>query len=316
MKPNRREFLKLCAATAAGAGISQLHIPEVVAALEKAAAGNPPVIWIQGSGDDGCFVSTLNAVHPSIADILLKIISLQYCPTVMAASGQNALSQLYAAAEKNKGKFILVIEGAIPTKDNGLYCIIGQKDGKNITMLEAVNELGPKAKAVIALGACATHGGVSAGKPNPTGAKGVRDVLGKNITVINVPGCPPNPGCFVGTLVHLITYGVPELDEQGRPKMFYSDTIHQNCQNYSYYIDGKFATKFGEKGCLIQLGCKGPITYSDCPIRRWNNGAEWCIGAGGPCIGCYSLEFPDEISPFYTALPEGLWPQKKQTETA
>jgi hydrogenase small subunit len=315
MKPTRREFLKLCASSAAGLGISQLRIPAVLAALEKAAAGNPPVIWIQGSGDDGCLVSLLNTAHPTIAELLLKIISLQYSPTIMAASGKLAISHLDAVAEQTKGKFILVVEGAVPTKDDGAYCTIGQRDGKHITMLQTVKDLGPRAKAVIALGACATHGGIPAAKPNPTEAKGVRDILGKEAKVINVPGCPAHPDWFVGTLVHLLMYGTPELDDQARPKMFYADTIHQNCQNYSYYMDGKFAAKFGEKGCLIQLGCKGPMTNSDCPIRRWNNGVQWCVGAGAPCIGCCSLQFPEELSPFYAALPDQLWPQK-QTKLA
>ena len=314
MKPTRREFLKLCAASA-GLGISQLYIPEVVRALERAVAANPPVIWIQGAGDDGCLVSLLNTTHPTIAEVLLKIISLQYNPTIMAGAGKMAISHLDLISEKTKGNFILVVEGAIPTKDGGLYCTIGERDGKHITMLEAVKDLGPKAKAIIALGACAAYGGIPAAKPNPTGAKPVRDVLGKSSPIINIPGCPAHPDWFVGTLVHLLMYGMPKLDDQARPKMFFADTIHQNCPNYSYYIEGQFASKFGEKGCLIQLGCKGPETHSDCPLRRWNNGVEWCIGVGAPCIGCCSPGFPDELSPFYVSLPKQLWP-KKQTELA
>ena len=311
MKSTRRQFLKLCGASAAGAGLANLHIPEVLAALEKAAAGKQPVLWIHGSGDDGCLVSTLNTVHPSIADVLLKIINLQFNPTVMASAGSQAISHLYETAEKTKGRFILVVEGAIPTKDNGVYCTIGEKDGRHITMLEAVNDLAKKAKAIVALGACATHGGIPAAKPNPTGAKGVRDVLGKDAPVINIPGCPAHPDWFIGTLVHLLNYGMPQLDASARPIMFFGDSIHQNCPNYSYYVEEQLATKFGEKGCLIELGCKGPYTESDCPIRRWNNGVEWCIGVGAPCIGCCSLDFPDDTSPFYAALPESLRPQKQ-----
>ena len=313
MEPTRREFLKLCTASAVGLGISQLYIPKVVRALEQAVAGNPPVIWIQGAGDDGCLVSLLNTTHPTIAEVLLKIISLQYNPTIMASAGDKAISHLDVISEKTKGNFILVVEGAIPTKDGGVYCTIGERNGKHITMLEAVKDLGAKAKAIIALGACATHGGIPAGKPNPTGAKGVRDVLGKEATIINIPGCPAHPDWFVGTLVHLLMYGMPELDDQARPRMFFGDSIHQNCPNYSYYMEGQFASKFGEKGCLIQLGCKGPETYSDCPLRRWNSGVEWCVGVGAPCIGCCSLGFPDEVSPLYASLPKELWPEK-QTE--
>jgi len=312
MKPTRRQFLKLCAAAAAGVGLSQSCLPEILAALEKAAAGKPTVLWLQGAGDDGCLVSTLNSVHPSIAEVLLKIINLEYNPTVMAGAGRGAISHLYETAQKSKGNFLFVVEGAIPTKDEGLYCTIGEKDGRHITMLEAVKQIGPKAKVTIALGACAVHGGIPAGEPNPTGAKGVRDILGKDAAVINIPGCPAHPDWFIGTLVHLLNYGMPQLDADARPIMFFGDSVHQNCPNYSYYIDEQFAKKFGDKGCLIELGCKGPYTESDCPIRRWNGGVEWCIGAGAPCIGCCSLDFPDGQSPFYAALPQQLRPARIQ----
>ena len=315
MKPNRRQFLKLCAATAAGASLSRVLCPEVLAALEKAAAGKPPVLWVHGAGDDGCLVSTLNTVHPSIAEVLLKIINLEYNPTLMASAGKDATEHLYKTAKDNKGKFLLIIEGAIPTKDNGVYCTIGERNGRHITMLEAVKDLGTRAKAVIALGTCAAGGGIPAAAPNPTGAKGVRDVLGKDATVINIPGCPAHPDWLIGTVVHLLNYGMPQLDEQARPIMFFGDTIHQNCPRYSYYMEEKFAAKFGDEGCLMMLGCKGPMTNSDCPTRGWNNRVEWCIGAGAPCIGCCSLDFPDDSSPFYAELPENLRPQR-QTRTA
>jgi hydrogenase small subunit len=315
MKSTRRQFLKLCAAAAAGASLSQQLIPEVLAALEKAAAGKPSVLWIQGAGDDGCLVSALNSVHPSIAEVLLKIINLEYNPTVMASAGSSATEHLYKTAEVNKGNFILVVEGAIPTRDGGVYCTIGERAGKHITMLDAVRDLGNKAKTVIALGTCAAGGGIPAARPNPTGAKNVRDVLGKDATVINVPGCPAHPDWLIGTLVHLINYGMPQLDSQARPIMFFGDTIHQNCPRYSYYMDEKFAVNFGDKGCLLMLGCKGPMTNSDCPLRGWNNRVEWCVGAGAPCIGCCGLDFPDGSSPFYAILPENHQPGR-QTRTA
>ncbi len=311
MQLTRREFLKLCRASAVGVGFSQLYIPKVVEALEKAAAGNPDVIWLSGASDSGCSVSLLNTAHPTIAEVLLKVISLQYHPTIMASSGKMANSYLDIISEKAKGNFFLVIEGAVPTKDEGIYCTIGEKDGRHLTMLEAVNTLGANAKAILAVGTCATHGGIPAGQPNPTGAKGVKDVFNGKAPIINIPGCPAHPDWIVGTIVHVLLFGLPDLDSESRPKIFFADTIHQNCSNYSYFQNGELAKKFGDKGCLIQLGCKGPLTNSDCPLRKWNTRVNWCAEAGAPCIGCCNPGFPDSVSPFYASLPKELWPEKE-----
>lgn len=310
MELTRREFLKLCSASAVGMGISQLVVPEVVEALEKAAAGKPPVIWIQGASCSGCSVSLLNTAHPTIAEVLLKVISLEYHPTVMAGSGELAFSYLDIITDKAKGEFFLVVEGAVPTNDNGVYCTVGEKEGKEVTFLETVQTLGARAKAILAVGDCAAFGGIPGGKPNPTGCKGVSEVV-SGVPIINIPGCPSHPDWIVGTVVHVLLFGLPELDDKARPKIFFGEVIHQNCPNYSYFQEGKMATKLGEKGCLIQLGCKGPMSNSDCPLRKWNNGVNWCVGAGAPCIGCCNAGFPDEVSPFYSALPKELWPKKE-----
>lgn len=312
MELTRREFLKICSASAVGLGISQLYIPGVVEALEKAAAGKPSVIWLQGASCAGCSVSLLNTTHPTIAEVLLKIITLQYHPNVMAGAGEMAISYMDLISEQVRKEFFLVVEGSIPTKDGGIYCTIGEKNGKHITMLEAVKVLGAKSKAIIALGTCAAFGGIPAGKPNPTGAMGVKDVIGIGTPTINIPGCPSHPDWLVASLVHVLLYGLPDLDNYARPKIFFGETIHQNCPNFSYFNNGELAKKFAEKGCLIQLGCKGPMTNSDCPLRRWNSGVEWCVGVGAPCISCCNPGFPDEVSPLYTALPEELWPEREK----
>ena len=308
MELTRREFLKLCSATAA-LGITDALSPKWVQALEVAAATKPSVIWLQGQNCTGCSVSVLNTNHPTIAEVLLKIISLEYHPNVMASAGDLAFNYMDIIAEKAKGKFFLVMEGAIPTKDNGIYCTIGAKDGKEMTILEVVKEIGPKAAAIVAIGDCAAFGGIPSGKPNPTDAQPVSKIL-PGATIINIAGCPPHPDWFLGTVVHVLLFGIPELDDKARPKLFYGDTVHQNCPNYSYFQEGKLAAKFGEKGCLIQLGCKGPMSNSDCPLRKWNSGVSWCIGVGAPCIGCCNAGFPDEMSPFYSALPKDKWPKK------
>jgi hydrogenase small subunit len=301
MTITRRQFLKICAGTGAAFSVSGSLIPEIVSALEKAAAGNPPVLWIQGGGCTGCSVSLLNTVHPSIAEVLLKIISLKFHPTAMASSGELALEYLYKTAEKYKGKYFLVIEGTIPTGADGKYCRPGELKGKEITFAEMTKDLGTKAAAVLAVGQCATYGGIPAAEPNPTGSKGSMDFFKDEeikTPIINIPGCPPHPDWMVGTIAHVLMFGIPELDEDGRPKMFYGTLVHDHCPYRSYYDEQKFAKSFGEEGCRVELGCKGPESYSDCWKRGWNNNVNWCIH-NSLCLGCTQPGFPDNFSPFY-----------------
>jgi hydrogenase small subunit len=223
----------------------------------------------------------------------------------MAATGSLSLDTLRDTAKKYQGKYILIVEGAIPTKDDGIYGHIGSKDGKPITMLEWIDYLGRNALATLTVGICAAYGGIPAAEPNPSGCKGTTDVYNTlNITtpVINIPGCPCHPDWFIGTVAKILLYGLPkpeELDEDGRLKLFFGHSVHARCLNRDYLDDGIFAEKFGEEGCLLELGCKGPFTKGDCPIRLWNGSVNWCVGANGPCIGCTEKGFPDEHSPIY-----------------
>ncbi|SDN87882.1 hydrogenase small subunit [Desulfonauticus submarinus] len=305
MSLKRRDFVKLCAGTVAGLGISQVFNPSLVMALEKAAK-KTPVIWIQGQGCTGCSVSLLNTVHPSIKEVLLKIISLEYHPTVMAAEGELALEHMYEIANKYKGKFFLVVEGAIPKAADGKYCIVGEMGGKEITMLELTEELGKKAAATVAVGACACFSaGIPGAEGNLTEASSVKtifDEAGIKTPVINIPGCPPHPDWMVGTIAHVLLYGIPELDDNARPKLFYGLNIHENCPYRSYYESGTMAPVFTKKeGCRYDLGCKGPVANADCWKRHWNNGVNWCI-ENALCIGCVEPGFPDDMSPFYESM--------------
>jgi hydrogenase small subunit len=301
MAITRRQFLKICAGTGAAIGFSGTFIPEMVEALQKAAAGNPPVLWIQGGGCTGCSVSLLNTVHPSIAEVILKIISVKFHPTVMASQGELAFEYLYRMAEKNKGKYFLVLEGTVETAHDGRYCIPGMLKGKEITMVEMMKDLGKDATAVLALGQCGAYGGIPAAEPNPTGSKGATDFFkdyGMETPIINIPGCPPHPDWMVGTIAHALLFGIPELDENGRPKIFYGTLVHDNCPYRSYYEEKKFAKSFGEEGCRVELGCKGPESYADCWKRGWNNNVNWCIH-NSLCLGCTEPGYPDRFSPFY-----------------
>lgn len=304
-KLSRRDFLKVSAGTAGAMYLASQLSPLI---SQAAAAGElPPVVWFEGSACTGCSVSILNATHPDIADVLTKVISLKYHATVMADQGEAALEELEAVLKEHPKGYVAVFEGAVPLDEDGKYCVLGDNKGKELTMLEAVKTYGGNAAAVLNVGTCSAFGGLPAASPNPTNCVSAEKVLrdnGSNVPVINIAGCPPHPDWIVGTVAYLVLnkLAVPELDKLGRPKMFYGGIIHDNCPRRQYFDNAIFAEKFGDPGCLIEIGCKGPIAYCDATTRFWNGGANTCIVGGGPCIGCTSDEFPNY--PIYARIPE------------
>ncbi|MBN1374651.1 MAG: hydrogenase small subunit [Dehalococcoidia bacterium] len=308
---SRREFLKLSSLSAATAGLLYIGLAKYEGALPVYAESNAiteiPVIWLQGGSCTGCSVSLLNSLSPNIQNVLVdetipgKHLNLRFHTTIMASEGEKAVDIL-TQSSLTKGSYVLVVEGAIPTKDQGVYCEVGEVDGKGITILEHVKNLGGNAMAVIALGTCAAYGGIPAAEPNPTSCVGVMQVFadaGIKTPVINVPGCPPHPDWFVGTVATILLNGLEavKVDQHGRPIVFYGKRIHDICPRNGYFQLGQFSKKFSDPYCMYQLGCKGPVTYADCPSRMWNSGTNWCIGANSLCIGCTEPGFPDKLSP-------------------
>lgn len=299
----RRSFLEMAGKGGVGlAGLSLLSMPGFEKLL-AATIQDVPVVWVQAGSCTGCSVSVLNTVSPTIQDLLLgevvpgKHVSMAFHPNVSAGQGDQVVDILLSFAKGERGPFVLVIEGAVATKDHGVYCEVGEIKGKGIPMLDHVIGLGRKAKAVINVGTCSAYGGIPMADPNPTGIKPVQEIYkeaGIKTPVVNVPGCPPHPDWFVGTVATILIGGLAALDvdKYGRPKAFYGMRIHDNCQLRGQFDQGKFAQQFSHEGCLYKLGCKGPISHSDCSHRKWNNGASWCIGAGSPCVGCVEPEFP------------------------
>ncbi len=307
---NRREFFRWAAAATAMTEFNQAFLPKLSAQIQKAVK-EYPLIWMQTSACSGCSVSVINTIHPSIKNVILDQIlpghqlSLNYHSTLMAAAGGLSMNAAVETANKYRGRYLYLVEGAIPTADDGIYGTLGEENGKPVTMLEWVRRLAPGAMAILTIGTCAAYGGVAAAKPNPSGARGVGDVLrtlGISTPVINIPGCPCHPDWFIGTVARVLLYGLPkpkEVDEHGRLKTYFGKSVHNRCINRDYMDDGIFVTKFGEVGCLLEIGCKGPFTYADCPVRQWNSGVNWCISANAPCMGCTEPGFPDEHSPLY-----------------
>ncbi len=265
------------------------------------------VIWLETSDSGDNNISFMNTTYPYLGQVFEEMIDLLYSNTFMAAQGENALDVLRKVTHYRKSGYTLVVEGAIPTGANGLYNIVFETDEERVTALEAVKWLGGLAKFVVTIGTCASFGGPSAARPNITAAVGVSEVIDHE--VIKVSGCPVNPEWFVGTLAHLLMYGKPELDELGRPSLFYGYTIHRHCQRRSYFDRGDFAEELGDIECMFSQGCVGPRTGADCPYRQWIN-ESWPVEANTPCIGCTNLDFPDGSSPFFTPLPE----KKKRDE--
>jgi hydrogenase small subunit len=282
---SRRSFMQLCAAMAATMGLPT----GADAAIAAAVAGKkrPSVIWLHFQECTGCTESLLRAEHPTLEKLILDVISLDYHETLFAAAGHQAEAARRSAMKANKGKYLLVVEGAIPTKNNGIYCKIGGQ-----TAIEMLKECAADAAAVVAIGSCSSWGGMPSTPPNPTGASSAGEVLGKVIP--NIPGCPPNPYNFLSTVVHFLTFGkLPDVDHLGRPKFAYSRLIHENCERRAHFDAGRFAMEFGDEGhrkgyCLYKLGCKGPETYANCPSILFGDvgNASWPVGTGHPCIGC------------------------------
>ena len=282
---SRRSFMQLCAAMAATMGLPT----GADAAIAAAVAGKkrPSVIWLHFQECTGCTESLLRAEHPTLEKLILDVISLDYHETLFAAAGHQAEAARRAAMKANKGKYLLVVEGAIPTKNNGIYCKIGGQ-----TAMDMLKECAADAAAVVAIGSCSSWGGMPSTPPNPTGASSAGEVLGKVIP--NIPGCPPNPYNFLSTVVHFLTFGkLPDVDHLGRPKFAYSRLIHENCERRAHFDAGRFAMEFGDAGhrqgyCLYKLGCKGPETYANCPSILFGDvgNASWPVGTGHPCIGC------------------------------
>jgi hydrogenase small subunit len=295
---SRRSFLKFCAATASMMAISPAMIPKIAEALEN--ARRPSVIWLSFQECTGCTESLTRAHAATIEDLIFDSISLDYHHTLQAASGHAAEAAREEAMKENYGNYLLVVDGSIPMDNPGFSTIAG------ISNYDMLMETAKGAAAIVAVGTCATYGGLPHADPNPTGAVSVGELI-KDKPIINVPGCPPIPVVITGVLTHYLTFGsIPELDHIGRPVAFYGQSIHDRCYRRPFYDKGLFAETFDDEGarkgwCLYKLGCKGPTTYNACATAKWNNGTGFPIEAGHPCLGCSEPEFWDGGG-FYKAI--------------
>lgn len=293
---SRRTFLKWVSATTA-----LLMLPprfEPLVAKAAALTNRIPVIWIEAQSCTGNSEALLRAAGPTIDELIFNVISLEYADVLMAAAGTQAEQRLQDTIKAYSGKYILIVEGSIPQGLNGAYGTIGPG---GTTFLERIQKTADGAAAVIAVGACAFYGGVGGANPNPTGAVGVSEVV-KGKPIVNIPACPMNPANLMGTILHYaLTGNVPALDNLLRPTFAFGYRIHDNCERRAHFDAGEYVQQWGDLGarnnfCLYKMGCKGPMTYNNCSIIRYNEATNWPIGAGHGCIGCSELDFWDRYA--------------------
>jgi len=283
---SRRDFIRVCSVAAATVGLPAWAAEKMA---ETVAKKRPSVVWLHFQECTGCTESLLRTSHPDVASLILDLVSLDYHETLFAAAGKQFEAALEAA--RSAGGYVLVVEGAIPRKDDGIYCWVGGRKA-----IDVLPEVARSAAAVICIGSCASWGGVPSSAPNPTEAVGAPQILrerGIDKPLVTLPGCPPNPYNLLGTVLQLATFGtLPRLDERGRPAFAYARTIHEDCPRRPHFDAGRFAEAYGDDGhrngfCLYKLGCKGPQTHANCALLHYCEvPGAWPIGIGHPCVGC------------------------------
>ena len=283
---SRRDFMKFCSGLAAIYAVGTPALANAAPAQKAAqsiakALGEvqkPNVVWLQLQECTGCMESVLRSGGTTVEEVVLNLLSVNYNELIMAAAGEAAEKAL---ADTNAQPHILVVNGSVPMKDNGIYCTIGGRSAEDVLRESAEN-----ATMILAVGACAVYGSVQAARPNPTGAVGVDEII-KDKPVINVAGCPPIGEVITASLAYILTHGeAPELDSEGRPLFAYGQRIHDSCPRRAHFDAGQYVR-----------------TFSPCPILQWNLKSGWPIGAGHPCIGCTEKHFYDRFTPFYDKLP-------------
>ncbi|MBI5351774.1 MAG: hydrogenase small subunit [Chloroflexi bacterium] len=280
---SRRDFLKFCSMMAGVLAMPKGYSEMIANALAN--SKRTPVIWLEFQDCAGNSEALLRASRPTVSQLILDVLAVDYHETIMAAAGEQAEAAKKATIDA--GGYLLVVEGSIPQGEDGAYCCIAGKSA-----IQLLEEALPGALAVVAIGSCAAFGGVPATSPNPTGAVPVSTIVGGKKPVLNLPGCPVNPVNLTATVVHFLTFGeLPAMDDLGRPLFAYGARIHDNCPRRGHFDAGEFTVAWGDEGhrkgwCLYKMGCKGPVTFHNCPAVQYNDGTSWPIKAGHGCIAC------------------------------
>jgi hydrogenase small subunit len=301
---SRRDFMKFCGLVSGMMGLElapplkafgALAGPGPARVVAEALAAKPrlPLIWLELQDCAGCTEAISRSQSPSLVNLVLNKIAVDDQETLMAAAGFQAEQAKRETMTAYRGKYVLVVEGSPTTGADGVYCTIGGRSN-----LDLLREAAEGAAAIIATGNCASFGGLPMARPNPTGARGVSEII-KDKPVVNIPGCPAIPEVTTGTIAYFLVMGeLPKTDALLRPLTFYGHTIHDHCLRRPFHEAGKFAEGFDSRGaregeCLYKLGCKGPTTYNACSALKWEQGLSFPVQSGHPCLGCSEPRFWD-----------------------
>jgi uptake hydrogenase small subunit len=264
------------------------------------------LLWLQGGACSGNTMSFLNAEEPSVCDLVTDFgINVLWHPSLGMELGDELRRKLRALVSGEVPLDIFVFEGTVIRAPDGS----GEWNRfAGRPMKDWVSELARAANYTVAIGDCASWGGIPATAPNPTDSIGLQFLkrdhggyLGKDyrsragLPVINIPGCPAHPDWITQILVAVATGRAADvaLDDLQRPKTFFSSFTQTGCTRNLHFAYKVSATEFGQrKGCLFyDLGCRGPMTHSPCNRILWNRQSSK-TRAGMPCLGCTEPEFP------------------------
>jgi hydrogenase small subunit len=285
---------------------------------------------------DGCTVAVSGATSPSVEELLGGTIAglprvVLHHPVLSVSAGHDFIKPFREAVEGTLGApYVIVLEGSVPDdqafEHEGYFSGLGvgadwpdslpspREPDQPLRMTDWLKAMAPGAAACIAIGTCATWGGIPAAAGNITGSMSLMDFFGKDyrsalgVPVINVPGCSPIGDNFTETVAMVLMFlqglaPLPEFDELGRPKWQFEETVHRHCPRAGYYEEGTFAKSYGDQECLVEVGCWGPVVQCNITERGAINHMGGCMVAGGPCIGCTMPGFPDKFVPFYESPP-------------
>jgi hydrogenase small subunit len=310
--------------------------PEEIQEPHKAPQGPIKVVhafWLAGMSCDGCSISVTGATNPSVEQLLTGSISglptvVLHHPVLSVEAGDEFIEPFDQAAEgKLDAPYVVIYEGSIADEriaaaTNGYFSAMGDQvmegsEARPFPTAERLAVMAPNAAAVIAIGTCATWGGIPAAAGNPTGSMSLMDFLGADyrsslgLPVINIPGCAPIGDNFTETVAAILLFlqgmgPLPEFDELGRPAWLFTETVHRGCTRAGYYEEGSFVENYGDKECLVEVGCWGPVVNCNIVSRGAQSHMGGCMAAGGVCIGCTMPGFPDKFAPFYKAPPGSL----------
>lgn len=309
---SRRDFLKKCRDMSLVAFGTHIFWPQVAEGFVRLSSDKrPQVIFIQGQCCTGCSISLTYGNDADFIEFITKMIRLQVHPNLSFSQGSDYFDVMNKIVDE--GNFVLVFEGTIPVEMKKA-CMM-----HDMPLYDFMKKVVSKASAIVASGTCSSHGGIPASNMNVTGAvpmDAYLEMINVSKPLIKVPGCPVQPDRIMGTVAYLVATGaLPEM-KNGKPKMYYGDLIHNNCGRYQAFNQDKYCEDYAQSKheCLLKKGCRGPITESDCPTRRWNGKTSVCVEANAPCIGCIHPDFPFQSSLYLSQkmFDEATWSQMKK----